>query len=115
MARAKFRSRDRNRFVKRYQFVKAARRNTYIADNDVVIELGRVKFVNEAEKLFTFEQPFDSNNYAVTVIPRDTSTTDSAHVNIFIDNDRSGVTGVMIVASAPFTGEVDIMAIRVGA
>ena len=83
--------------------------------NEMAIELGRLSFSNEAEKLFTFEEPFTDTNYAITVIPRDTTASDSAHVNIYIDNDRSNANQVMVVASAPFTGEVDIMAIRVGA
>ena len=114
MARTKFKSVDKNRFVKRYQFIKSPKRKTFQMNNEMAIELGRLSFVNESEKLFVFEEAFTDKNYAITVIPRDTTVNDSAHVNIFIDNDRSSKSQVMVVASAPFTGEVDIMAIRVG-
>ena len=107
---------DRNRFKKSYPFVKAPKRLTYLGTSDIAIELGSLTFSNESEKTFTFEAAFPDTGYNVVATPREVQTQGdgSAHVSLAIDGltiDRKQVT---IKASAKFTGEVDVFAIRIG-
>ena len=113
MGRFKGRIIDRNRLVKRYPFARAPKRPTFLGDNSIIIELGKLTFANEQEKEFFFEESFADTEYNIMLVPRDTGTGESANVNLYVDNTRSTTEKITVVASAPFTGEVDIMAVRV--
>lgn len=114
MSRIKFRLVDKNRLVKRYPFVRAPKKMALQSDStNVAIELGKLQFNNEDSKSFRFETKFDSANYNVVAVPRQSTTADSANVNIFVDGSASDSEQVTIGASAPFTGIVDIFAIEI--
>lgn len=106
---------DRNRFSKRYPFIKAPKRTTYMGSSDFAMELGTLTFSNESEKTFTFEAQFPDANYKVIAMPREayTSSEGSAMVALAVDGNTLDRQQVTIKASAKFTGKVDIIAIRV--
>ena len=111
MANSRARLIDRNRFSKRYPFVRAPKRLTWQGEKQLSFELGSLEFNNESSKTFTFEAPFEDANYSVMATPKDTSGSGDAMVNIYISSlSRNAVT---ITASAKFTGTVDIFAVRV--
>ena len=106
---------DRNRYSKRYPFVRAPKRYTYLGDDNLSIELGTVSFDNETEKQFTFEAAFPDTDYVVMATARDTGGGDvSAQVSLMVDGSTIDRSFVKIIASSPFTGEVDVIAIKVG-
>ncbi len=106
---------DRNRYSKRYPFVRAPKRFTYLGDANLSIELGTVSFDNESEKQFTFEASFPDTDYVVMATPRDTDNNSaSAQVSLMVDGSTIDRSFVRIIASSPFTGEVDVIAIKVG-
>mgnify|MGYP001248118191 CR=1 FL=1 len=113
MARLKARSIDRNRLCKRYPFVRAPKRMTFMSDQDVIIELLTLEYDNEDTKRGTFDIPYDDTEFRVAISPRDTGT-DSANVNLYVDTALTDTAGVTIEASAPFTGIVDVIIIRIG-
>lgn len=112
MARLKARSIDRNRLTKKYPFVRAPKRMTFFSDKDVVIELIVLEFQDEESKRADFEIPFSAKDYRAVISPRDTGT-DSANVNVYIEDSLSDASGVTVNASAPFTGKVDVIIIRI--
>lgn len=106
---------DRNRYSKRYPFVRAPKRFTYLGDADLAIELGTISFVDESEKQFTFEAAFPDTGYVVMATGRDLgNNSTSGQVSLMVDNSTIDRSFVKIIASAPFTGQVDVIAIRVG-
>jgi len=107
---------DRNRYSKKYPFVKGPKRPTYLGDDDLALELGSLTFTNENAKTFTFEAPFSDSQYTVVAIPREISAVadGSAMVSLVIDGLTADNTKVTIKASAKFTGKVDVLAIRIG-
>jgi hypothetical protein len=116
MAKLRARIIDRNRFSKRYPFIKGPKRLTYLGDDDLAIELGTIVFDNESSKKFNFEAPFKDTNYIVVATPRDTASASdgSAQVSLSVNSDGIDKSFVTIIASARFTGEADVIAIRVG-
>ena len=105
---------DRNRYSKRYPFIRAPKRFTYLGDDYLAIELGTISFDEESQKTFTFEAPFENTDFVVMATARGTDARGSAQVSLMVDAaslDRSSVT---IIASSPFTGQVDVIAIKVG-
>ena len=114
MARVKSRTIDRNRFSKVYPFIKGPKRLTFMGDNDMVIEVLSVTFSNEESKTVTFEIPFKDDQYRVALSPRDNTSSDSADVVLSIEDSISDKSKIKILASAPFTGVVDVIAIRIG-
>ncbi len=115
MARMKAKSIDRNRLAKKYPFVRAPKRMSFFGDNDIIIELLTVTFTNEAQKVVTFSEPMPSTDYRVAFSPRDTSGSDSANINLYVDAASTDANQIQVLASAPFTGVVDIIIIKVGA
>ena len=107
---------DRNRYTKKYPFVRAPKRETYIGTQTLAIELGTLTFNNETEKVFVFEAQFPDTSYTVVAMPRDSkpSAEGSAMVSLAVDGTTVDRQQVTIKASAPFTGQVDVMAIKVG-
>ncbi len=114
MGRYKARLIDKNRYCKRYPFVRAPKKLAYQGSSDMALELGTIVFNNQTSGVFTFEVPFTDSSYNVVAVPKDTTDSDSAQVNIYVDNSASSRFQVKVLASAPFTGEVDIIAIRIG-
>ena len=117
MARSKFKSIDRNRYSKRYPLVRHPKSAALIsADGDEVeIEVLKVKFNGQTKRTKFFDAPFSKSDFKLVLAPRDTSSSDSANVNLWIDNDNTDASKVTIRASAPFTGEVDVIAVRISA
>jgi len=115
MARLKAKSIDRNRLTKKYPFIRAPKRMSFISDNDVIIELLTATFTNESQKTLNFEKPMPDTTYRVAFSPRNTTGTDSANVNLYVDDSQSDTSKITVLASAPFTGIVDVIIIRVGA
>jgi len=113
MAKIKGRIVDRNRLSKKYSYVRAPKRLTYLGNKDLHIEALQVVFNNESSKEIKFEFPFPSGNYSVSLTPRQTAseTVDSAAVNLYITDPNANQ--VTINATAPFTGEVDVLIIEV--
>ena len=107
---------DRNRYSKRYPFVRAPKRYTYLGDEYLAIELGTLTFKNETVRQFDFEAPFTDTDYVVMATARDnTSDTEgSAQVSLMVDGSTLDRSFVRIIASSPFTGQVDVIAIKVG-
>lgn len=114
MGRFNARSFDRNRFTKKYPFVRAPRRPTFVGDQNIIMEMGTLEFSNEDEKIFKFEIPFNDDQYNIMLVARDTGSGESAHVNLYVDNTRSNNRQITVVSTARFTGKVDVVAIRVG-
>jgi len=114
MARLKAKSIDRNRLTKKYPFVRAPKKMTFMGDNDIVIELLTATFTNESAKTIVFSEPMPSSDFRVAFSPRDTGS-DSANVNLYIDDTGTDATRVTVLASAIFTGIVDIIIIKIGA
>lgn len=107
---------DRNRYSKKYPFVKGPKRLAYLGTNDLSIELGSIVFTNEDSKTFTFEIPFPGDDYTIVATPREISSISggSASVSLMVDGFSSNNTKVTITSSAKFTGKVDILAMRIG-
>ena len=107
---------DRNRYTKKYPFVRAPKRETYIGTQALAIELGTLTFNNESEKTFVFEASFPDDSYSVIAMPRDSkpSADGSAMVSLAVNGLTQDAKQVTIKASAPFTGQVDVVAIRIG-
>ena len=115
MAKIKGRIIDRNRFTKKYSFVDTPKRPTYIGDKNLEMEAVTVAFDNEAVKTVKFERDFPADDYAVALSSRQTDDSDSAAVILYVDDSASDKSKVVIRATAPFTGEVDIIAVRITA
>ncbi len=113
MAKIKGRIIDRNRWAKKYPYVRIPKRPSYMGDKDMEMEVVTVTFTNETEKTVHFEKPFPNSNYNVALSARHTTDADSAQVNLYIDNSRSTASAVVIQASAPFTGAVDIIVVKI--
>ena len=113
MGKIKARIIDRNRYSKKYPLVRAPRRATFQGDADMEIEVISVPFVNQSEKDAFFETPYPDANYRVLLSPRDTTDSDSSQVVLSVDDVLSDVSKVRIAASAPFTGTVDVVVIRI--
>lgn len=101
---------DRNRYAKRYPFVKAPSRYTYIGDNDFSVEIGSIYFNNSDSGTLNFDAPFSDTSYQIVAIARQ-SGSEPANVNVFvIQKSQSSVT---IQSSSIFTGYVDVFAVRI--
>jgi len=105
---------DRNRYAKRYPFIKGPKRYTYLGDGDLIIELGTLTFTDESEKTFTFERKFSDTEFTVMAMPRDTGGSNNASVALMVDGSTITQSFVKILASHKFTGQVDVLAIKVG-
>ncbi len=105
---------DRNRYGKRYPFIRSPKRLSYLGDADLSIELGTLSFTNESEKIFYFEVKFANADYVVVAMPRQTASQESSQVSLMVDTATQDRAFVKILASDVFTGDVDVMAIKVG-
>jgi hypothetical protein len=115
MAKVKGKLVDRNRLVKKYSYVRAPKNLSYIGDKNLEIEAVQVSFNNESRKEVKFEFPFKSTDYQVALTPRQTASesADSASVSLAVIASSITLTGFTISASAPFTGEVDVLIIKI--
>ncbi len=114
MARMKGRLFDRSRYVKKYSYVRAPKNLSYIGDKNLEMEAIRVSFNNESSKEVKFELPFNGIDYNVSLTTRQTASEseDSASVSLSIDPNGRDESGFTIRASAPFTGQVDVLVVR---
>ena len=114
MAKLRAKIIDRNRYSKSYPFVRAPKRNSFLGDQDLNIELGTITFTNQTEQTFYFDVQFSSTDYGVMAMHRDTSADGDAQVALMVDGSTINRSYVKIIASMPFTGQVDVMAIKIG-
>ena len=114
MARLVAKTKDKNRFSKKYPFVRAPKRLVLETDGTIAIELLTLSFNNESSKSGFYDIPFESaSDLRVLISPRDTTNSDSANVALSIDDTLSDASKVTVMASANFTGVVDVIAMRV--
>ena len=113
MSKIKARVIDRNRYSKKYPLVRAPKRLSYMGDPNLELEVITVSFDNQDFKDVNFEMQYADTNFRVLVSPRDTTDSDSAQVTLAVDDDYTDTSKVRIISSAPFTGDVDIIVIRV--
>ncbi len=115
MAKIKGRLVDRNRLVKKYSYVRAPKKLTYLGNRDMELEALQVSFNNESSKRVVFEFPFADNDYQVSLTSRQTvsESVDSAAVTLSVDSADRTAHGITILASAPFTGEVDVLVVKI--
>ncbi len=113
MARIAGRSRDKNRFSKKYPFVRAPQKITVETVGTLEIELLTMQFENESSKTVSFQEAFTDTTYRALISPRDTSSSDSANVSLSIDDSTTDQFQITVNASAPFTGIVDVIAMKV--
>lgn len=103
---------DRNRLSKRYPLVRAPVRLTYIGDSDLAIEVGSIYFDNAESGVLTFDAKFIDTSYQIVATTREYGSAEAPNVNIYVTNKTQS--SVQLNASAPFTGYVDVFAVRVG-
>ena len=114
MARLVAKQRDRNRFSKKYPFVRAPKRLALETTGAIEIELLTLTFNNESSKSGFYEVPFENaSSVRVLISARDTTNSDSANVALSIDDNLTDASKVTVKASANFTGIVDVVAMRV--
>ena len=115
MAKMKGRLVDRNRLAKKYSYVRAPKRLTYLGNRDMELEAVQVSFNNESSKRINFEFPFNDANYQVSLTSRQTASegVDSAGVTLSVNSVDKNENGFTILASAPFTGEVDVLVVKI--
>jgi hypothetical protein len=113
MAKLRAKIIDRNRYVKRYPFIRGPKRYSYLGDENLAIELGTLTYSDESEKTLVFDVAFTDSNYTVVAMPRSTGTS-STHISFMADGSTLTSASVKILASANFTGQVDVLAIKVG-
>lgn len=104
---------DRNRYSKKYPLVRAPKKMTFRGDADLQIEAFTVSFNNESEKVAFFDAPYDDTNFRILLSARETTGSDSAQVSLAVDHSGTTSEQVRIEASAPFTGDVDVVVLRV--
>ena len=114
MAYVKGRLFDRNRYGKKYPIVRAPKKLTFMGETDLQIEVLTIDFENESEKDGFFEVPYEDTSFRILVSPRDTVDTDSAQVSLAVNHTQTDVNKVRVEASAPFTGKVDVIVLRIG-
>ena len=113
MARLNARRKDKNRFTKRYPFLRAPSRYVLETTQTIELEYLAIEFSNSSQESGFFESPFTDTNYRLMMSPRDTTGGDSANVALSVLDSLTDTSKVTITASAPFTGIVDVVAIRV--
>ena len=114
MARLNARRKDKNRFTKRYPFLRAPSKFVLETTETIELEYLAIEFSNSSQETGFFESPFTDTNFRVMISPRDTTSGDSANVALSILDAQTDTSKVTIISSAPFTGIVDAVAIRVG-
>ena len=110
MAGAKFKKRDLNRFRKVYPFIRREPRNTFISDEPITIEVGKVEF-NSSQSTYLFSETFTSAP-TITGISVDSQSNNGANVNIFVSLITK--TRVVFDSSQEFNGTVHFHAIQIG-
>ena len=113
MSRIKARVIDRNRFTKKYPLIRAPRRESFIGDSDLQLEVMTLEFNNQSEVVASYEVPYPDTNFRILLSPRDTTNEDSAQVTVAVDDSVTNESLLKVISSAPFTGKVDVVIIRV--
>lgn len=76
----------------------------------MITEVGKITLVGDTTGTFTFTTPFPSVP-VITAITADTSSADSANVNIYVSSVTTSA--VTFKTSAPMTGDIHFHAIYV--
>ena len=110
MSYTKTRSRDQNRYVKKYGFVRVPPRPHLITDRVTIIEAVELSFSNVSSVEHVFDSSFPGTP-VVTATALDSESNSTANVNVFIKSLSS--TNVTIGTSETFTGTIMMQAIYV--
>ena len=113
MARITGKLRDRNRFTKKYPFIRAPKREVLESTGTIVLEFLSLNFQNSDTASGNYEVPFSDTDFRVLLSPRDTTNEDSANVVVSLVAAGSNTETVTVQAPAPFIGVVDVIAIKV--
>ena len=111
MSYTKTRSRDANRWGKKYSYVKVEPKPYLITEKSTILEAVEVTFSNESSVTYVFKASFPDAP-SVTATALDSESSDAANVNVFIKSITS--TQVTIGTSDTFTGIIMLQAIYVG-
>ena len=114
MARLNARRRDKNRFTKKYPFLRAPSRFSFETTETIELEVLTLHFNNQSQATGVYQVPFKDTDYRVMISPRDTTSGDSANVALSVLSSLTDTSQVTVTASAPFTGVVDVVVIKVG-
>ena len=113
MSRIKSRIVDRNRYEKKYPVVRVPKKPSFLGDSNLEVEVLTVNFENQDSKDVFFGVKYENTDFRILLSPRDTTAEDSAQVTLAIDDALTDTSKTRIEASAPFTGIVDVVIIRV--
>lgn len=113
MAKIKSRIIDKNRYTKKYPIIRVPKRTSFLGDSDMELEILSISFTNESSKEASFEARQKDDNYRVLLSARDTTDSDSAQVTLSVDDENSDRSKIRVLSSAPFTGIVDVIVIRI--
>ena len=105
MASTKWTRRNINRYKKVYPFVQRTPRYKYQSDKDAILEVAEIRFTNEVEKQYIFQESYPTIPI-VTAVSHDDVTGMDASVSVML-KDLSRV-AVTILASQAFTGGIQL-------
>jgi len=104
---------DRNRYNKKYPFVRAPKRFTYYGDGDLNMEAGTIYFDGQTNGYYDFEVPFSDSDYNVTLTARDLGGGVPSGLSFYVDNNKSTSSRLWVSTSQPFEGSIDFLAIKI--
>lgn len=111
MAFTKSRSRDANRYVKKYPIVNVPKRQVLITQGTTYIEAFEIEFNGETSITWTFKESFPDVPI-VTATAVDSGSNDTANVNVFIRSVNKFQV-IIGVSNTNFNGTVMVQAISV--
>ena len=111
MASTKLKRRDINRFRKVYPYLRRRPVYSFVSDEELVVEVGKVSFSNSSSESYTFKETYASTP-TITAIAVDSAGNGTADVNVFITSLTT--TSVTLESSNAFTGQIHFQIIQVG-
>ena len=110
MSFTKTRSRDANRWVKKYPLVRVRKVGVLVTDKETYVEVEELTFSGQASISYNFKSAFPDTP-VVTATALDSQENSAANVNVFIKSVTKS--SVEIGVSDDFTGIVMLQAIYV--
>lgn len=105
---------DRNRFNKKYPFVRAPKRLTYVGQGDLNMEYGTIYFDGGTEGYHNFQVPFPGNDYNITISAvAPVGETLPEGLTFQVDSARSNSETLWITSNMPFEGMVNFLAVKI--
>ena len=111
MASTKLKRRDINRFRKVYPYLRRRPVYSFVSDEELVVEVGKITFSNSSSETYTFSEIYGSAP-TITAIAVDSEDNGTADVNVFITS--LSTTSVTFESSSTFTGQVHFQVIKIG-